>query len=288
MLQSMTGFGKANFEDENITIDVEIKSLNSKNFDLRLKNGFLSAENEMEIRQILYQKLTRGKIECFISLELKNIKGKYSINENIFEKYYNQLKKISKNYQNNLVNTDFLSIIMHLPEIMEANDFDINAEWNYIKNTVNEAAEKLVEFRKQEGAATANVLKTYIENIKKYLQKVPDFEMERIDLIRKKIENSFADTNLNIEKERLEAELIYYLEKYDIQEEKNRLSNHLKYFLETLNQENTGKKLGFITQEMGREINTLGSKANHFEIQKLVVMMKDELEKIKEQILNIL
>jgi uncharacterized protein (TIGR00255 family) len=284
----MTGFGKANFEDENITIDVEIKSLNSKNFDLRLKNGFLSAENEMEIRQILYQKLTRGKIECFISLELKNIKGKYSINENIFEKYYNQLKKISKNYQNNLVNTDFLSIIMHLPEIMEANDFDINAEWNYIKNTVNEAAEKLVEFRKQEGAATANVLKTYIENIKKYLQKVPDFEMERIDLIRKKIENSFADTNLNIEKERLEAELIYYLEKYDIQEEKNRLSNHLKYFLETLNQENTGKKLGFITQEMGREINTLGSKANHFEIQKLVVMMKDELEKIKEQILNIL
>ncbi len=287
-MQSMTGYGKSTYEDDNIRIEVELRSLNSKNADIRIKNGFLSAENELKIRKILSPKLVRGKIDCQITLEYKEDKAKYRINENVFDVHYKKSKEILSKYGKNIVDTDFYAVITHLPDVVEPERIDDQQYWDYIYKCVVEAAENLIEFRLQEGKATAEVLKKYLNNIAEKLSKVPDYEQERIEIMRTKLQNSFKEADIKIDKERFESEIIYYIEKYDINEEKSRLANHLKYFEETMCKEASGKKLGFISQEMGREINTLGSKANHFEIQKLVVMMKDELEKIKEQILNIL
>lgn len=288
MLKSMTGFGRTEYDDEKINIEVEIKSLNSKTTDIRIRNGFLSAENEMQVRNYLTKNLFRGKIDVSFNLKIKNNKGKYSINSEVFEKYFEQLSQLTQNHGKKIDNIDYYTILMRLPDIVETEEFDVSEIWNKMFDVFKKAVENLNNFRIQEGKATADVLNLYINNIEKYLNKVPEYESQRIDTIREKINKAFDESKLKADNERFEAELIFYLEKYDIQEEKTRLANHLEYFKQTMQEELCGKKLGFISQEMGREINTLGSKANHFDIQKLVVQMKDELEKIKEQVLNIL
>lgn len=288
MLQSMTGFGKADLENDSLKIEVEIKSLNSKGFDLKIKFPNIPAEQEMKIRNILSKKLIRGKIDCNVKVEYKANQGKYKINEKIFDKYYKQFSKIAKKYGKFPEEVNAYEILMSLPEIIESQDFETSEMWDLVIETIEKATENLINFRKQEGEATKKDLLNNVNKINELLLKVPEFEQDRINNIKNKLKTALEENKLNINSERFESELIYYLEKFDINEEKIRLANHIKYFKETILEANSGKKLNFIGQEMGREINTMGSKANHFEIQRLVVSMKDELERIKEQVLNIL
>ena len=288
MVKSMTGFGKAEFENDNVKIEVEIKSLNSKTFDFKIKFPNVSAENEMYIRNMVSKKVIRGKIDCNIKVDMKDNAGKFKINEKIFDKYYKQFISLNKKYGTFVEEVNFYQILMNFPEVIESDETVKQEVWNYIYETVEKALEDFDNFRSQEGKATEKVFLTSIEKIDENLNKVYEFEQERIDNLKNKMRTSLEESQLSIDNDRFESEIIYYIEKFDINEEKSRLKNHLKYFKQTLNEEGSGKKLNFITQEMGREINTLGSKANHFEIQKLVVGMKDELEKIKEQVLNIL
>ena len=288
MLQSMTGFGKADLENDSLKIEVEIKSLNSKGFDLKIKFPNIPAEQEMKIRNILSKKLIRGKIDCNVKVEYKANQGKYQINEEIFDKYYRQFTGIAQKYGKFPEEVNTYDIIMSLPEIIESQDFETSEMWDLIIETIENATENLINFRKQEGEATKKDLLNNVNKINELLLKVPEFEQDRINNIKNKLKTALEENKLNINSERFESELIYYLEKFDINEEKIRLANHIKYFKETILEPNSGKKLNFIGQEMGREINTMGSKANHFEIQRLVVSMKDELERIKEQVLNIL
>lgn len=284
----MTGYGKAEFENEKVKIEVEIKSLNSKGFDFKIKFPNIPADKEMYIRNLVSKKAIRGKIDCTIKVEAKNNEGKFKINENVFDKYYNQFNALNKKYGTFVEEVNFYQILMNLPEVIENNDVETEEFWPFVFSTIGKALESFNQFRLQEGKATNEVIVNSANNIQQLLNKVPDFEQQRIDNLKNKLKTSLDDSKLSVDSDRFESEIIYYIEKFDINEEKVRLSNHLKYFGETLNEEASGKKLNFITQEMGREINTLGSKANHFEIQKLVVGMKDELEKIKEQVLNIL
>ena len=283
----MTGFGKANLENDSIKIEVEIKSLNSKGFDLKIKFPNISAEQEMKMRKIISEKLFRGKIDCFVKVEYKQNQGNYQINEKIFDKYYSQFSGITKKYGKFPEEVNVFEILMKLPEVIENQKYESPEMWELIYETIEKATQNLIEFRNQEGKATEEDLLNNIEKINDNLLKIPEFEQERIEKLRNKLEKALEDNKLNVNSEKFESELVYYIEKFDINEEKIRLSNHLKYFKETIKEQKSGKKLNFISQEMGREINTLGSKAHHFEIQKFVVGMKDELEKIKEQILNI-
>ena len=287
MIKSMTGFGKTNFENDLIKIEVEIKSLNSKGFDLKIKFPNILAEQEMKIRNLLSKSLFRGKIDCSIKIEYKQNQGNYQINEEIFDKYYKQFTGITKKYGKFPEEVNVFEILMKFPEVIENQEYENTEMWELIYETIQNASQKLVDFRTQEGEATQKGLLINIAKIDDNLTIIPQFEQERIEKMRLKLKKALDDNKLDINNDRFESELVYYLEKFDINEEKIRLANHLKYFKETLRENESGKKLNFITQEMGREINTLGSKANHFEIQKLVVGMKDELEKIKEQILNI-
>jgi len=288
MLQSMTGFGKAEFENNEIKIDVEIKSLNSKSLDLRIKLPNISAEKELIIRSYFSKFLTRGKIDCTINIENKLQKGNYSINQDVFDKYYSEFDKVVYKHGKNMKDINYYEIIMNLPEVVSGKEILMDKDWDNIFGTIETATKKFNEFRIQEGKSIENDLNLCLKNIENSFLQIPNFEQERIDIMRNRIISFFNENNLTPDKDRLESEMIFYIEKYDINEEKTRLSNHLKYFAETLKEENAGKKLSFITQEIGREINTIGSKANNFEIQKLVVQMKDELEKIKEQLSNIL
>lgn len=284
----MTGFGKAEFENENFKIEVEVKSLNSKVFDFKIKFPNVPAEKEMHIRNIVSQKAIRGKIDCNIKLDVKENSGKFKINEQVFDKYFKQFSLLNKKYGTFVEEVNFYQILMNFPEVIES-DETVNEEvWNYVYEAVEKALQDFDNFRLQEGKATEKVFLNSIDNIAKNLSIVPKFEQERIDNLKNKIRTSLEESQLSVDNDRFESEIIYYIEKFDINEEKSRLKNHLKYFKETIEEEASGKKLNFIAQEMGREINTLGSKANHFEIQKLVVSMKDELEKIKEQVLNVL
>ncbi len=285
----MTGFGKSDFENDVFKIEVVIKSLNSKGLDLKIKFDEMTAEQEMEIRKLLSSKLNRGKIDCVVSLEMKNKAGNYKINDKIFDKYFNDFEKLNKKYETSVKDFNFYRTLFNLPEVIEAEDFRIDEDfWITIKNKISDAAENLDEYRIQEGKATETDFVNYITEIDRLLQQVPDFEQERIEIMKNKLKNSLDESNLQVNSDRFESELIYYIEKFDINEEKSRLKNHLKYFIDTMQEKIPGKKLNFISQEMGREINTLGSKANHFEIQKIVVSMKEYLEKIKEQVLNVL
>jgi uncharacterized protein (TIGR00255 family) len=284
----MTGFGKAEFENNEIKIDVEIKSLNSKSLDLRIKLPNISAEKELIIRNYISKNLTHGKIDCTITIENKLLKGNYSINQEIFDKYYGEFDKVVYKYGKNMKDINFYPILMSLPEVVSSKEITMDKDWDNIYQTLEKATNNFLDFRKQEGKSIENDLVKCIDNIEFALKDVPKFEKERGETMRNKILSFFKEQNLAVDKDRLESEMIFYIEKFDINEEKIRLSNHLKYFIETLVENNVGKKLNFIAQEIGREINTMGSKANHFEIQKLVVKMKDELEKIKEQTLNIL
>lgn len=292
MLQSMTGFGKAIKDIENKKITVEIRTLNSKQADVSAKIPALYREKEMELRNLLIQNLKRGKIELNLWIEENDSTSSVVLNKPVISDYYQQLQETAAFLSRSIEKENILEIIMRMPEVLktELKELDEN-EWAQILKTVDEALIELIKFRNQEGKVLQNDFKNRIEVIEGLLINIEPFEKERIDKVKERIKQHFQENLKDIEpdKNRFEQELIYYLEKFDITEEKVRLNNHCSYFIQTLNEhESQGKKLGFITQEIGREINTIGSKANHSAIQKIVVQMKDELEKIKEQVLNVL
>ncbi|MBP7151754.1 MAG: YicC family protein [Paludibacteraceae bacterium] len=291
MIQSMTGFGKATCEYEGKKIVVEIKSLNSKQLDLSLKIAPAYRNKELDIRTEILQKLERGKIDVAIYIDNSGKDAAAQINQSAFLSYMQQVKTLSKNLELPEP-TNWFDLLLRLPDVLKTENIELEEnEWQALKEIIYKAVEQVVSFRIQEGKSLENVFLTKISNIDDLLEKVSPYETERIEKIRSRLEDNLQalSDKVNYDQNRLEQELIYYIEKLDINEEKVRLKNHLNYFLETMKLEpSPGKKLGFIAQEIGREINTLGAKANHSEIQKIVVKMKDELEQIKEQVLNVL
>ncbi|NJO88355.1 MAG: YicC family protein [Chloroflexia bacterium] len=292
MLKSMTGFGKASADYENKKITIEVKSLNSKQSDINIRMPLQYKEKELALRNELIQKLDRGKIDLSVWLEGGESDKTIQFNENLIKEYYTQLEKVSKIINQPIENEQVMQIIMRMPDVLKTEQKELDEkEWEVILNTTKEAIEQLDIFRVQEGEMLEKDFTKRIERIIGFLNLIKPYEKERIDKVRERINQNLKEfiENQDVDKNRFEQEIIFYLEKFDITEEKVRLRNHTAYFLETMKKEDMpGKKLGFITQEIGREINTIGSKANHAEIQKLVVQMKDELEKIKEQLLNIL
>lgn len=291
MIQSMTGYGKAIVTYKEKKINVEIKSLNSKSLDLSTRIAPLYREKEMEIRQQVSSALERGKIDFSIWIE-KDIANEVNpINSDIVEHYYQQIKQIAKT-TGIPEPLDWFQTIVRLPDITLKTEIEVlkDEEWNMAKQAIEEALQNLISFRQQEGAALQNKFNEKIDNIARLLQEIEPYEKMRVEKIRARIVDGLEQIpNAEYDKNRLEQELIYYIEKLDISEEKQRLANHLKYFRDTMNETTpNGKKLGFIAQEMGREINTTGSKSNLAEMQNIVVQMKDELEQIKEQVLNAL
>ncbi len=290
MIQSMTGYGKSVAELPNKKITVEIKSLNSKQLDISTRLPYIYKEKDISIRSTIMGKLYRGKIDLNINVETisKNVSTK--INHDILKQYLQDLKPLVAEMDVSEPN-DWLSTLLQLPDVMkqEVEELDED-EWALIEKTIDKSINELIEFRLQEGAMLKNILTEKIENIRQLLVEIEPYEAERLERVKSKITEGLTNLeNTDYDKNRFEQEMIYYIEKLDVSEEKNRLTNHLDYFIETMNDEiSQGKKLGFITQEIGREINTLGSKSNHSEMQRIVVQMKDELEQIKEQILNIL
>lgn len=287
MLQSMTGYGKATGSFNGKKIVVEVRSLNSKNLDLFVRLAPLYKSKEIEIRKMVGEALDRGKTELNINIENTGSTANFVINKELAKIYYNDLKSISEEVNEP---QDLLAMVMRMPEIYVNQSEELtDEESQQLETLVKEALNKLIDFRLQEGKSLLEDLTTRIEEIRALLLRVPEFEQLRIDTIRERMRKGFEDNNTNIDENRFEQELIYYIEKLDVTEEKVRLENHLDYFLETMKAgKSVGKKLGFISQEIGREINTLGSKSYHVELQKIVVQMKDNLEKIKEQVLNTL
>ena len=283
----MTGFGKAigNFQSKKVSI--EIRTLNSKSLDLNVRIAPIYREVESEIRKIVGDSLDRGKIDLNINLDSTGDVKNFTINKDLAKAYYADLKAV-----NSLIGEhtdDYLSVILRMPDIYINEREELGAEEKtWILNLTKEAVDHLNEFRRQEGQALEKEFTERIEDIRRWLNEVPKYEQERIEVIRERIKKNLEDLSAKYDDNRLEQEMIFYIEKLDVSEEKMRLANHLDYFLETMKLPLSGKKLGFITQEIGREINTLGSKSNHAEMQKLVVDMKDSLEKIKEQVLNTL
>lgn len=290
MIQSMTGYGKAVAELPNKKVHVEIKSLNSKALDLTMRVAPIYREKEIELRNEVAKYLERGKVDFIIWVE-KNVSEGNSINTAVFEGYYRQINALSEQLSISLP-ADWFQTILRMPDVMSTTEVEelSDEEWEAVHNAVIQAIEALVSFRKQEGQALYRKFSEKIENIGNLLSTVEPYEKERVEKIRQRIVETLEKIiGVDYDKNRLEQELIYYIEKLDINEEKQRLSNHLQYFMKTMEDGvGQGKKLGFIAQEMGREINTLGSKSNHAEMQKIVVHMKDELEQIKEQVLNVM
>lgn len=292
MIQSMTGYGKAVVTFKEKKINVEIKSLNSKALDLSTRIAPLYREKEMEIRQTVAKSLERGKVDFAIWIEKDAIVDAAPINTALVENYYKQIKAISA--QTGIPEpTDWYATLLNLPDVTTKTDTEelTDEEWTVASQVIGQAIDALVAFRKQEGAALQQKFNEKVDNIEHLLSQIEPYEKSRIEKIRQNIVKGLEQIpSADYDKNRLEQELIYYIEKLDISEEKQRLTNHLKYFRETMNEEGhgVGKKLGFIAQEMGREINTTGSKSNQAEMQNIVVKMKDELEQIKEQVLNAL
>lgn len=288
----MTGFGKATVAYKEKKINVEVKSLNSKALDLSTRIAPLYREKEMEIRQFIAKNLERGKIDFSIWIEKDVVADATPINMALVENYYQQIKKISA--QTDIPEpADWYATLLRLPDVTTKTDVEelTDEEWKAAQQAIDEAVKHLIEFRRQEGAALQKKFTEKVDNIQALLASIEPYEKSRVEKIKTNIVNGLQQIpNVEYDKNRLEQELIYYIEKLDISEEKQRLSNHLKYFRETMNEEGhgVGKKLGFIAQEMGREINTTGSKSNQAEMQNIVVKMKDELEQIKEQVLNAL
>ena len=291
MIQSMTGYGKATTQFGEKKINVEIKSLNSKAMDLSTRIAPLYREKEMEIRNLITQTLERGKVDFSLWVEKDVADTATPINSALVQNYYNQIKNISETY-NIPVPQDWFATLLRMPDVMTRVDIQElqEEEWNIVRKTIEEALGHLVDFRKQEGMALEKKFNEKLNNIERLLASIEPYEQERVGKIRDRITDALEKTiSVDYDKNRLEQELIYYIEKLDINEEKQRLANHLKYFRETMaGGHGQGKKLGFIAQEMGREINTTGSKSNHAEMQNIVVQMKDELEQIKEQVLNVM
>ena len=292
MIQSMTGYGKATAELTEKKINVEIKSLNSKAMDLSVRIAPAYREKEMEIRNEISRTLERGKVDFSLWVEKKeSAESATPINQVLIEGYYKQIKDIADNLSIP-VPVDWFQTLLRMPDVMTKTEIQelTEEEWETVHVAIEEAIKHLVDFRKQEGAALEKKFREKIANISHLLESITPYEKERVEKIKERITDALEKTlSVDYDKNRLEQELIYYIEKLDVNEEKQRLSNHLKYFISTMESGNgQGKKLGFIAQEMGREINTLGSKSNHAEMQKIVVQMKDELEQIKEQVLNVM
>lgn len=288
----MTGYGKATAELPDKKVSVEIKSLNSKAMDLSTRIAPLYREKEMEIRNEVSKTLERGKVDFSLWIEKKDAEQLATpINQDLVVAYYNKIKEISA-VAGIPEPEDWFATLLRLPDVMSKNDTQelSDEEWAMVRPVVVEAINNLVDFRKQEGAALEMKFREKIANIASLLEQVTPFETERVAKIKDRITDALEKAlNVDYDNNRLEQELIYYIEKLDVNEEKQRLSNHLKYFISTLEGgSGQGKKLGFIAQEIGREINTMGSKSNHVEMQKIVVQMKDELEQIKEQVLNVM
>ena len=292
MIQSMTGYGKATAELSDKKINVEIKSLNSKAMDLSTRIAPLYREKEIEIRNEIAKALERGKVDFSLWIDKKDACELITpINQDVVVAYYERIRTISET-TGIPAPEDWFSTLLRMPDVMTKNDIQelSEEEWKAVHATVLQAIQNLVDFRIQEGAALEKKFREKISNIAKLLTSVDPYEKERVEKIKERITDALEKTiSVDYDKNRLEQELIYYIEKLDINEEKQRLSNHLKYFINTMEDgSGQGKKLGFIAQEMGREINTLGSKSNHAEMQRIVVRMKDELEQIKEQVLNVM
>lgn len=293
MLKSMTGYGKATEMFGEKKISCEIKSLNSKQIDMSVKLPSNYREYELEYRSLVTKHLLRGKVELVISIEEENAKNKTQINGDIAQNYYRQIKDISSSTGIPEPDADsWFRILLSLPEVFQSDNTETAIEDSaHIMNVIGKALSNFDNFRQQEGNILEFFIKERINNISSLLAEVDKYEKERVQRIKERMDEDLKQikSKIEIDQNRFEQEMIFYIEKLDISEEKSRLKCHLEYFLQTIdNEEHQGKKLGFIAQEIGREINTLGSKANHSEMQKIVVMMKDELEQIKEQILNVL
>lgn len=290
MIKSMTGFGKSATSINQKKISIEIRSLNSKQADISVRIPAVYKEKELELRAKINQHLERGKIEYNLYVEQTAATPNYQLNKALFKNYYNELKSILDEFGEQ---SDLIKIVTGMPDVFQKEEKQAmdESEWETIVELTTKALQDIDAYRTDEGKTLQKEMELRINNIQQLLNKVELYEKERIITVRERITAHLEEivSGNQIDKDRLEQELIFYIEKFDVSEEKQRLQSHLDYFMDTMNDKDSqGKKLGFISQEMGREINTLGSKANHSELQKIVVEMKDELEKIKEQILNIL
>lgn len=289
MIYSMTGYGKCSKEINHKKVTIEVRTLNSKGFDLNLKITPLFREKENELRNFISQKLDRGKIDFWITVEDLGNAANVKIDTQLVKSYYHQLKELGSELG---TDTDWLQVIFKIPDVIKTTEGELSdEEWKEMSAMVEESLDQCMKFRRTEGEELEIAIKEHVVRIETLLQDVIPYEQERItklkDKLLKNLEENIVDGK--VDKDRFEQEIIFYLEKLDLTEEKIRLASHCKHFVETMAGEGyNGRKLNFIGQEMGREINTLGSKANHAEIQKIVVLMKDELEKIKEQVLNVL
>lgn len=291
MIESMTGFGKAVCELAGKVVTIEIRSLNSKQLDIYARLPNIYKEKELEIRNQISQQLIRGKVELYITYENTDISSTAQINVPLVKSYYQQLKELVADLEAENQES-LLQTIMRFPDALKIDKEELNeSEWKLISSKVEEALHHINSFRKQEGEALQKDIFNRIGIIQSQLKEITSFESDRLSRLREKMSSSVQSfiEQAKIDENRFEQELIYYLEKLDITEEKVRLQNHLQFFMEVATKESAnGKKLSFIAQEIGREINTIGSKANHSDIQRIVVQMKDELEKIKEQLMNVL
>lgn len=292
MIQSMTGYGKADVHYNGKKIHVEVKSLNSKSMDLSTRIAPLYREKEMELRQLLSKSLERGKVDFTLWVEKDETSAAGTINAEVVANYVGQIRQICK-AQSLPEPENVWEVVLRMPEAVQVNTAEelTDEEWQVVLSAVNEAIADLVAFRKQEGEALYKKFTEKVDNIERLLGEIEPYETGRVDKIRQRLLERLQELKgVDYDKNRLEQELIYYIEKLDISEEKQRLTNHLRYFRETMqeSERGLGKKLGFIAQEMGREINTTGSKSNQAEMQNIVVKMKDELEQIKEQVLNVM
>src|SRR5690606_8783199 len=285
MIQSMTGFGKASSQLSNKKITVEIKSLNSKNLDVNARIPSAYRESELAFRNLIATALERGKIDFSLYIELSGETTSTQVNPLVVKEYIRELEAVENGDR-----IELLKMAVRMPDALTTTREDVdNDELAAIGSLIKNALSAIVTYRKDEGAVLKNDFNSRIESIKQLLEKIIAIDPERVTAVKERLRKAVSDLKENVDENRFEQELIYYLEKYDITEEKVRLENHLSYFLENLNSpDSNGKKLGFISQEIGREINTIGSKANYAPMQQLVVQMKDELEKIKEQLLNVL
>ncbi len=291
MLLSMTGYGNAVATYQEMTVHVEIKTLNSKAMDLSLRLPSRYREHEMEARALVADALVRGKADVVVWLEGNSTDEGVVVNETQMRTYHEQISRIATDLQLPQP-ADWVPLLLHMPDVVQKNDTATatDDEWEAVSGALQQALQSVTDFRRQEGEALTAMFTEKINNIGRLLQSIAPYEASRTEKIRARIEEALANiAATDYDHNRLEQELIYYIEKLDISEEKQRLSNHLQYFLKTMNEPGPhGKKLGFIAQEMGREINTTGSKSNQAEMQNIVVQMKDELEQIKEQVLNVL
>tara|TARA_B100000949_G_scaffold195204_1_gene180236 strand:- start:277 stop:1143 length:867 start_codon:yes stop_codon:yes gene_type:complete len=288
MIQSMTGFGKSIVELPGKKITIELKSLNSKNLDLNARMPSQYRERELDLRGKIAKSLSRGKVDFSLYVEITGEATTASVNAEVVKKYIQQLKEIPSTGRAD--EASLLEIAMRLPDTLKTEREEIDeSEFNAIDQGLEEALAEINDFRDAEGKALEKDFVLRIETLQQLLQEVIEIDPQRIDAVKERLQKGIEELKENVDENRFEQELVYYIEKYDITEEKTRLENHLSYFTETLNSsDSNGKKLGFIGQEIGREINTIGSKSNFAPMQKLVVQMKDELEKIKEQLLNVL